>query len=204
MKYINALLIILLIYSGHTFVETIVIEKQLANFKDTANVEVYELEDDIEFEFKMNDILLNRKSGHKNLIIRDIITFFTGGHSALVSSEDGLKTIEVFGYSDQLNYVSEYDNDWVQNEVEVIGLRTENADLNFTEYIGRKYDWYPYLPNKAKYCTELITDTYQNVGIHLDYDYGIATVNDIIISSKTDIFMYKEIRDGLVYLYWED
>ena len=87
MKYIkilNIFLLALVIYTTHTFVESITIERQLKEFKETANVLVYELDEEINFTFKQNDILLNRKSGYRNLFVRDIISFFTGGHSALV------------------------------------------------------------------------------------------------------------------------
>lgn len=203
-KYLNIILLLIILYSTHTLVETIRIEKMLSDFKENANVEVYDLSEDIDFIFEQNDILLNRKSGHDNLILRDIITFYTGGHAALVTDEAGTKTIEVFGYKGYDTFVNEYDNDWITYEAEVIGLRTKPVTLDFTLFIGRGYDWFPYLPNKQKYCTELITDTYSMVGINLDYDYGIATVNDIILSSKTELYLYKEIKDGKVYIYWED
>ena len=97
---------------------------------------VYELDEEINFTFKQNDILLNRKSGYRNLFIRDIISFFTGGHSALVIDEAGFETIEVFGYSDQFDYVKVYENDWIQNELEVIGVRTKAVELDYEQYRG--------------------------------------------------------------------
>jgi len=204
LKILNLILLFIVLYSTHTFVETMVIEKQIADFKKTANVTVYAIGEEIDYSFLQNDILLNRKSGHPNLIIRDIITFFTGGHSALVIDELGLKTIEVYGYSDQVNVVAVYENNWLKDQVEVIGLRTSQVELEYDLYIGEKYDWFPFLPNNAKYCTELITDTFSEVEMRLDYDFGIATVNDIILSKNTNIFLYKEIENNLVYLYWED
>lgn len=195
---------IIIVYSLHTLIENIRIERMLAEFKETANVVVYALDEDIEFTFTQNDILLNRQSGHDILIIRDIITFYTGGHSALVINEDGTETIEVFGYQGYDDTVRVYENDWITYESEVIGVRTRPITLDYELYLGRKYDWFPYLPNKQKYCTELISDTYQVAGVNLDYDYGIVTVNDIILSGNTELYLYKEIVDGFVYIYWED
>ena len=204
MKLINLFLLLIVVYSAHTFIETIAIENRLQKFKESANVEVYELGEEIDFTFKQNDILLNRKSGHDNLIIADIITFYTGGHSAVVTDVEGKKSLEVYGYSDYYNYVREYDNDWIQNEIEVIGMRTSEVELDFSLYLGQPYDWVPFIPNNWKYCTELITDTYKEAGVQIDYDYGIVTVNDIILGRNVEMFLYKEIKDGLVYIYWED
>lgn len=197
-------MIFILIYSGLAFIENVVIELKLNKFKESANVVVYELDDEYDFQFKQNDILLSRQSGHKNLLIRDIISFYVGGHAGLVIDPAGTKTIEVLGYEGYEDIVKVYENDWITSSIEVIGLRSFDAKLNYTQFLGQDYDWYPYLPNNDKYCTELITATYKEAGYNLDYDYGIATVNDIILSGNTRIFLYKEIRDNLVYIYWED
>ena len=50
----------------------------------------------------------------------------------------------MFGYSDQFDYVKVYENDWIQNELEVIGVRTKAVELDYEQYLGRKYDWFPF------------------------------------------------------------
>ncbi len=204
MKIVRFVALFLVLYSLMALFESIKIEMMLHDFKEQANVVIYELDDEIDFTFKQNDILLSRKSGHPNLVIRDIISFYVGGHAGLVIDETGTKTIEVYGYEGLDNTVHIEENDWIKTAIEVLGVRTEEVVLDYDQFIGQNYDWVPFFPNNNKYCTELITATYNNTGLQLDYDYGIVTVNDMILSKDVELFLYKEIKDNKIYIYWED
>ncbi len=203
-KVIRYLALFLVLYSLMAWFESIKIEMMLQDFKENANVIVYDLDDEIDFTFSQNDILLSRKSGHSNLLFRDIISFYVGGHAGLVIDESGEKTIEVYGYDGLDNTVHIEENDWINTAIEVIGLRTVEVELDYTLFIGQNYDWIPFFPNNNKYCTELITATYKNTGLQLDYDRGIVTVNDMVLSKDVELFLYKEIKDNKIFIYWED
>ncbi|QVK21241.1 hypothetical protein KHQ82_02620 [Mycoplasmatota bacterium] len=209
MKLIKVLLILLCVYILHTMVETFLINKELLEFKEKAvyqetidDVNYYKIESNITLN-NYGDVLLSRKSGNPNLFLRDMISFFVGGHAAVILEDN--KTVEIFGNLDNDNIVKIYDNDWLENEIEVIGLRIDNeAKLNYEKYIDQTYNWFPFYDNPNKrYCTDLITKIYKGVNIDLNYDYGIVTVNDIIISNKTELYLYKEVNNNEVNIYYK-
>ena len=172
MKVIKIILLVLLIYILHTVVETFIINKELNTFKQSAvyqytvdSINYYKVDSEGGLGMPVSnsgDVLVSRKSGNPNLIIRDLISFFTGGHAALVLEDN--KTIEIFGNLDQGNVVNIYENDWLETEREVIGMKVNNSQvLDYSLYIEQTYNWFPFYDNPAKrYCTDLITKIYDS------------------------------------------
>ncbi|XMB86220.1 hypothetical protein RJG79_00030 [Mycoplasmatota bacterium WC44] len=206
MKYI---MIFICLYTFHTVFETYLINKQLDDFKNMAvydysegNINYYIVESNVSSN-NTGDILLSRKSGNPNLLLRDMISFYVGGHAAVIINEE--ETIEVFGNLQSENLVRIYENDWLDTETEVIGMKVEgNYEFNFTKYLNQTYNWFPFYDNPNKrYCTDLVSKIYSEAGINVNYDLGIVTVNDIIISKNTSIYLYKEIVKDEINIYYK-
>lgn len=158
------------------------------------------------------DILISLESETKPPL-KQILTFYAGGHAALVD-ENGL-LIEITGLnsSPELNVVQNSYNYWLLDAKTMkesfilrdsfLALKVTKASLNkrniamqtATSYIGQRYN-YTFLFNtkKTHYCTDIVSKAYQNVDINLNKDGFITTTQDLVLSQDTQIFLYKEIN----------
>jgi len=203
MKYIKIILLIIIIYSAHTLIESIIIENQIYTFKQKAvyektinGVNYYKVSGDD--SISPGDSFVSRKSGNDNMIIADIISFYVGGHAAFLVDEN--TTIEIYGNLDSDNIVMYQDNDWIETEIEVVGLKIDSEVLAHEKYLGQTYNWFPFYDNPNKrYCTDLLNKIYTQ---NINYDFGITTVNDIIISRRTKIILYKETIYDEINIYY--
>lgn len=144
--------------------------------------------------------------------IHPMVSFYVGGHAALI--EDNSLSIETTGLEPRgMNKTKYRENDWGTRHNYVIGLRIKGASLNdyheAVEYakqtLGAPYD-YSFLPfNKKLYCTEVILEAWDPLGYPLNYDGGLATIQDLIVSPFTYIsYIHYIDKDGNKTVYYHD
>lgn len=151
------------------------------------------------------DILCSLKNEHYNKIVSSLFSFYFGGHAALVCN--GQKLFQTTGYSPtKENYATYDENNWLYNHdirFNFVGLKInatqQEKDLIVKESVKLQYKPYNFLfifNNKnAYYCTDLIERLYKEyTKVNLNEDDVIVSVQDIIVSSYSSIFLYKELN----------
>lgn len=158
------------------------------------------------------DILISLESETKPPL-KQILTFYAGGHAALVDDNGLLVEITGLNERSELNVVQNSYNYWLLDAKTMkesfilrdsfLALKVKTASLNqrniamqtAASYLGQRYN-YTFVLNtkKTHYCTDIVSKVYQKVGINLNKDGFITTTQDIVISKNTQIFLYKEIN----------
>ena len=168
------------------------------------------------------DIVVSRKSIIPIPFVRDLVTFFAGGHAALVVDDysdyniyaDLGTVLEATGMNEGLN-ISELHNRyyWTDKAAydEVIVLRANNiTDEQKDEVISNAMslldDPYNYsftfdTVNKS-YCSDLISKCFSKVGINLNKNGYWTTIHDLTASSDCHLAYYHYYKDGIKYIYY--
>lgn len=171
------------------------------------------------------DILLNKKSPFEGIpFVYEFISFFFGGHAASplgLETSDGIyngeatMVIEAAGNNeDGQNIVREIPNNWVtsRRRRETIGVRvkglTEQESYQYIEQLKKKegepYNFsFLFNTKKSHYCTDLIDKCYREVNKKYALnDFFYTSVNDLILSKKTYIFLYKVQINDVMQIYY--
>lgn len=168
------------------------------------------------------DILISLKSEMEIPFIGDFVSFFAGGHAALVlgNYQDGI------GYaSDQFTIESSglVEEDSIANILEksywamgnpyktVIGLRVKMTEAErktvIAEAMGYWGDPYNYsflfdTKNKS-YCSDLLSKIFSKIGINLNKDGFTTSIYDILLSNHTYISYYHYYDSkGIKHIYY--
>ncbi len=159
------------------------------------------------------DIMVALDSAFPNVpVVNELITFFVGGHAALrafpyqdndnnITKYDVIETTGLSEYEDG-NVVEYTDgNYWmdINYKTRFIGLRVkatkEQKEAAFKEslsYLGHPYNFtFLFNTKNTKYCSDIMSQAYKSVGIELNNDNGVTTIQDLIISKNTYISIYK-------------
>lgn len=164
--------------------------------------------DNVYYSGSNGDILLKKSSPFKGFpIVHELVGFFFGGHAGIVT-DDLKQTIEVVGNTSN-NKVSYYVNDWI-NLDECIGVRLKNKDIiddvidSCKDKLGSKYN-YSFIFDNGYYCTELIEDSIYEIDKKGINDFGLTTINDIILSKNVEICYYHYTdNNGIKHIYYID
>lgn len=177
----------------------------------------------IRYPGTLGDIMLGMRSPFPNSIFDPFLSFYVGGHAAFCGSEyydqnltiNDFDCIEATGINEDGSTTSRISNRdyWLDNEYrnEVIGLRvkcdekTREKAFNYAvSYINDPYNFsFIFNTNKTKYCTDIISKAYQNVGINLNKDGVAVTVMDLMSNNNTYMFYYKFFdNDGITHIYY--
>lgn len=136
--------------------------------------------------------------------------YFYVGHATINSHVDGKYMYESEGKNQKR--VRETMNNWMylKNSPTIIGLRVKTDIETIThaleyceEQIGKPYNS-TFLFNRANsfYCTDLVSRSYYNSGININYDYLATTGNDMILSPNTYMIFYQEtVYEGIKAWY---
>ncbi len=169
----------------------------------------------------VGDIIVGLKSALTGYpIVSDFITYFFGGHASLCSDKyyDHKNTIEEYDSFEAVGYIED-DTYSIENRIfwnddiyrdEVIGLRVKTTEekrkIAFSKAVSFDGDAYnnSYIFNtkNSHYCTDFITKAYASVGINLNYDGFVCSVQDLIFSKNTYIFFYKIVKKDITYIYY--
>jgi len=168
------------------------------------------------------DVIVSRKSIIPIPFVRDLVTFFAGGHAALItgdyrdyniySTEDTI--IEATGLNESLNLSELNDRTyWSYEELynEVIVLRANNIsekqkDDVISKALSMLDDPYNYsftfdTTNKS-YCSDLISKSFENAGINFNKNGYWTTIHDLIVSNDCHIAYYHYYENGIKYIYY--
>ena len=150
--------------------------------------------------------LTSRNPVPSSASIKILSEFIWIGHSALVIDEEAKQTIEITGNDvNNDNVVKVWDNTWyddlIEETKEFAVLRVKNTNVNTTlnvvssakANIGKPYNYSIIFNTKNSfYCTDLITRSYKDNGINIDYDGLISTGVDMILSKNTYLVYYRQ------------
>lgn len=149
------------------------------------------------------DIIVDLESPFYIPILKELQTHYTGGH-ALFSYGDKILEItgNIFRTDNKVQYL---ENDYITNDDldYFVGLRVKNMseedykklDNYLTNQIGKKYNYTFFFNRKNTfYCTDLVSRAYESIKSEYDLNptKGFVTVQDLVLSKDTYIFMIKE------------
>lgn len=189
--------------------------------KSTDNIKIYEIESDENLLSYTNgksdiypgnsgDILINLKSEINIPIVEEIISFFAGGHAAIVL--DDLEDISLYANSNKvvettgleagnnpaiIGAKESWNNRFYYKEV--VGLRVKMTDLERKKVISKaislvgdpyNYSFIVDTLNKS-YCSDLVMKAFSSIGVNLNKDGFTTSVYDLIVSNETYISYYQ-------------
>ena len=168
------------------------------------------------------DILITLKSELEIPFVHEIVSFFAGGHAALVLGDyedeidkvDSMYTVESSGLNDDLNLADTYSKTyWKEYKYPVIGLRVRMTEEERTKVVARGLalagDPYNYsflfdTENKS-YCSDLVSKAFDSIGVNLNKDSFTTSIYDLLVSGETYITYYRYFdNNGVEYVYYLD
>ncbi len=173
------------------------------------------------------DIILSLSSEMEIPFVHGFVSFFAGGHAALVLGEyqdhntqtsqvDSFKVMEATGLNETDNYAEIASKSyWVSEDKykEVICVRPkmteEQRKMILVNAMAMEKDPYNYsflfdTKNKS-YCSDLISKTFDTVGINLNKDSFTTSIYDLLISNETYISYYHYYdSEGVKHVYYLD
>ena len=234
------LIFILVAWFANTITQHIITDVKIENFKNKAvlqedisssTLKFYKVESDEEQGFMKSggliypgnrcDVIVSRNSAINVPVARELVTFFAGGHAALITGayedyniySDKETIIEETGMNEGLN-ISELNNRyyWINGAYEeVIVLRANNINeeqkdeviSNAMSLLGDPYNYSFTFDNTNKsYCSDLVSKCFDKVGINLNKNGYWTTIYDLIVSSDCHIAYYHYKKDGIKYIYY--
>lgn len=168
------------------------------------------------------DILITLTSELEIPFIHEFISFFAGGHAALVLGEykdaldkvNSMYTIESSGLNDDLNLADTCSKSyWTKYKYPIIGLRVKMTEEERHHVIARgmalagdPYNYSFLFDTKNKsYCSDLVAKAFDSIGINLNKDGFTTSIYDLLISNETYITYYRTIDSmGVQHIYYLD
>lgn len=182
--------------------------KKEYDYEDTSR-RIIESYDNNNIGYK-GDIFLTSRNPVPNSITTKIISNHLWiGHSAIVINEDASQTIEITGNDvNNNNFVRIWDNTWYDDliletlEYAVIRVKNINNETidnvinTASEKINKPYNYsFIFNTKNSYYCTDLVSRSYLENGIKIDYDGLTTTGSDMILSKNTYLIYYrKQVR----------
>lgn len=169
------------------------------------------------------DILISLKSEIKIPFVGEFISFFAGGHAALVVDEfsdynisgNNQYVMESTGFGDYTNATvnSKYYLTTNHNYNEVIGLRIKMTEdervkvlASALSHIGDPYNYsFIYDTKNKSYCSDLVSKAYSSIGVDLNKDGFTTSVYDLLVSNDSFISYYHYFdSNGVKHIYYLD
>lgn len=168
------------------------------------------------------DVLICLNSTIEIPIVRELVSFFAGGHASLVLDEvvdneiaaNSNTVIETTGLNQIDNFtIIDTKQSWINRSLfdEVIGLRVRMTEKERKKVISKGISLYgdPYnysfifdTKNKS-YCSDLVYKSFNSIGINLNKDSFTTSVYDLIVSKETYISYYHYYdNEGVKYIYY--
>lgn len=171
------------------------------------------------------DILISLTSEIVTPIVHDFVSFFAGGHAALVLGDysDDLgyanvhQTLESTGLVEGVKdaFIFSKNLYWAELPIykEVIGLRVKMTEEERTSILvdamAMEHEPYNYAfiwntKNKS-YCSDIISKIFANIGRNLNKDGFTTSVYDLLVTKDTYISYYHYIdSEGIKHVYYLD
>ena len=175
---------------------------------------------------RSGDILTDRQSNFDKIpFVHEAITTLVGGHAVIIgsdytdnniSSSEGT-FIESTGLAEDGNNTSQISSSGIRDisggRKTTVGYRVKTskenrikASINALSMVGNTYNYsFLFETKRNDYCTDLVKKAYLPLGINLDYDRGVTSVQDISVSSHVFIFYYKfTTNKNVTHIYYLD
>ncbi len=204
----------------------------LIESESTSQIKYYEVKSDIELDAPSyhyynnrmvagapGDIILTRTSDIEIPFIQQGISFYVGGHAALLGydyystevSFNESNTFEITGVGSDItstkrssySYFTTHYPEFFVYRVKTSAENRFKAFINAMSYYGQSYN-YTFIFNQknTRYCSDLIKVAYEYVGVNLNYDGVATTVLDIMASPDVYLVFYSRIdENGVRYNY---
>lgn len=200
--------------------------------KSTEKIKYYEVKSKFELEEPtttvignreypgyMGDIICAKTADINYPILYEGVTYYVGGHAALCGFPYESKdinfdlgdTFEITGFGSDITAKVEDSYDFLNGHykefmVYRVNTTLENrfkAFVNAMSYYGQSYNYF-FIINKdsKKFCSDLVSRAYKEVGIDLDSDGVAPTILDIMSSPYVYLTYYSKLdRDGTRHIY---
>ncbi len=155
------------------------------------------------------DIIVSKDAAITIPVIHELLSFFTGGHAAISAfpySDYKIRTyeheaIEVTGFGSNITVRKQSKNEWDMLYKEYMAYRVNTSLLNrkrafnrAISFTGEEYNYsFMFELESKKYCSDLISRSYDYVGIDLNKDNVATTVIDIMASPDTYLCYYSRV-----------
>lgn len=165
------------------------------------------------FPGQKGDLLVSLETPFPQIpIVNQLFPFFFGGHAAVSFGADIIDITGNFLRTD-INYVRRSENDFITNYrlrtfigLRIINATTEDFEITNNFYkgsIGMRYNYFfLFGRNRRTYCTDLIRKAWNQPGLSRNFQlYShrfFVSVQDLILSPDTEIFMFKYVDRNLV------
>ncbi|MDE5715279.1 MAG: hypothetical protein K2I42_04010 [Anaeroplasmataceae bacterium] len=190
-------------------------------------LETYQIVNGVYYPGNTGDIILSLTSEMEIPFVHGFVSFFAGGHAALVLGDyedqntqtnavNNFKVMEATGLNETDNYAEIANKTyWVTADIyqEVIVVRPKMTEEQRKKVLANamamEKDPYNYsflfdTKNKS-YCSDLISKTFDTVGINLNKDSFTTSIYDILISNETYISYYHYYdSQGVKHVYYLD
>ncbi len=171
------------------------------------------------------DILISLTSEIETPIVHEIVSFFAGGHAALVLGDysDDLgyanvhQTLESTGLVEGIKNAFIFSKNlyWAESPIyrEVIGLRVKMTEEERTSILvdamameKEPYNYAFIWDTKEKsYCTDIMAKIFATIGRNLNKDGFTTSVYDLLVTKDTYISYYHYIdNEGIKHVYYLD
>lgn len=208
---------------------------ELDEESSTSNVKLYKIESKEErpvlqkkgttiLPGNTGDILISLNSELNIPFIKEFVSFFAGGHAAMVLGEyqdflgkaDVDKTLESTGMNPGLNLSTMLSKQYWSTShpyKEVIGLRVKTSEAERKKLIasvmaleGDPYNYsFLFDTKNTSYCSDLINKAYSSIGVNLNKDGFTTSVYDLLVSKETYISYYHFYdNEGIKHIYYLD
>lgn len=168
------------------------------------------------------DILISLKSELQIPFVKDFVSFYAGGHAALVLDDykdekytvNSNYVVETTGLSQgENNAIVSTKSGWADEYPynEVIGLRVKMEDKELKKVVshalslvGDPYN-YSFIANtrNKSYCSDLVMKAFSTIGVNLNKDGFTTSVYDLLVSNESYISYYHYFdKTGMKYIYY--
>ena len=160
------------------------------------------------------DIICAKESAIRTPILGEALTFYTGGHAAIsafnyddssfTSREDQVIEVTGFGSRTTVTTESKYQFDALYNEYMAYRVKAplkdrQRAFARAISYVGEEYNYsFMFELQNKKYCSDLVSRSFDYIGIDLNQDNVATTVLDIMASHNTYLCYYSRVdKNGI-------
>lgn len=190
--------------------------------KEKLDIDTYTESNDVMYPGGPGDIILTKIAAVDVPVINEGISFYVGGHAALAgfpfndnSHYLGVNsTLEITGFGYDITTTTMPKSTWYNTRYDLImGVRVktslENRFKAFNRalsFYGEKYNYsFMFNKNHTKYCSDLVSQSYEYAGIDLDYDNVACTVLDLLANPMVYLTYVSTLdKDGCRHIYYLD
>lgn len=188
---------------------------------DPNEAPAYHAEGNLVLPGSPGDVIVSLTSSINIPVIRDIISFYAGGHAALCTDD----YCDYFGSSNTSTIIEAPGVDdypcparvssiyyWTTPNLfsSSLVLRVKMTDREKTEVlsyaqtiVGDPYNYsFLFDTTNKSYCSDLVSKSFKKINKNLNKDSFSTTIQDLVISDETYITFYQYFENDVRYIYY--